>query len=52
MNTSDQKDKLSLEEALEGKAPHILAALYKFVTLEDFEELKPTFLAKMNSLNP
>ncbi len=51
MNTQDDRSNLSLEEALEGKAPHILAALYKFVTLEDFEALKPPFLAKMKEFN-
>ena len=51
METHDKSDKISLEDALDGKAPHILAALYKFVTLEDFEALKPPYLAKMNELN-
>ena len=45
-----KQDKLSLEDALNGKAPHILAALYKFVLLEDFEELKPQILSKMIEL--
>ena len=43
----DDHQNLSLEAALNGEAPHILAALYKFVHLEDFEALKPKLLAEM-----
>ena len=42
---------LRLESALKGEAPHILAALYKFVRLVDFESLKPKLLDEMNRLD-
>ena len=48
---STSQDSPSLSEALAGGAPYILAALYKFVRLEDFEEMKPKLLAEMNRLN-
>jgi UPF0176 protein len=41
---------LDLKDALKGEAPYILAALYKFVRLDDFEELKPKYLNEMNRL--
>ena len=50
-HTDHDDQNLSLEAALKGEAPHILAALYKFVRLEDFEELKPKLLAEMNRLD-
>ena len=40
-------DEISLSEALEGQAPYIVAALYKFVPLDDIEALKPKLLAEM-----
>lgn len=42
---------MSLDEALQGEAPFILAALYLFVRLEDFEDLKPKILHEMQRLN-
>ncbi len=48
--TSDQLRDISLNEALRGEASFIVAALYKFVPLNDFEDLKPKILAEMNRL--
>jgi UPF0176 protein len=45
---SDQR--LSLDGALRGEAPHILAALYKFVELDDIEGLKIKLLEEMQRL--
>lgn len=46
----DQKVELGLKEALQGDAPFILAALYKFVTLDNYEDLKPLILDEMHRL--
>ena len=48
--TRAQESELNLRDALGGEAPFILAALYKFVRLDDYEELKPKLLAEMNRL--
>ena len=50
-HTDHDDQNLSLDSALKGEAPHILAALYKFVRLEDFEELKPKLLTEMKRLD-
>ena len=50
-NVESHRKDLSLEEALNGEAPYILAALYLFVGLDDFEDLKPKVLHEMNRLN-
>ena len=50
MTDSHPKDQVTLQEALSGQAPFIIAALYKFVHLPDFEVLKPTLLGEMKRL--
>jgi UPF0176 protein len=49
-HTRDHAMKVSLEEALSGEAPHVLAALYKFVEIEDIESFKPVLLNQMIAL--
>lgn len=48
--SADSRPTTDLAEAISGSAPFIIAALYKFVKLDDFAALKPRLLAEMQRL--